>query len=442
MSSLVRAFEAASYRSIARSLRSKLTRRDRAAALLASGWTLPASVLAGMLEQRSGLWPAGTRLLLGAPPALLLARTVLCGFVPALGFPSLPLSYLYIFALALDLLWLRAFFGPVALVHLVSETLMVAAILIPAQLFSRWTRDQRHLFARSALHPIFHAALLLGVLPATLAAFGAGGWAAPFRRTSFTNKLDLQLLLIPAVLLISSVGEFARRGHGTPMPADPPIRLVTSGAFSYVANPMQIGKLSVLIGWSLFWGSPWLLAVAGCGLSYSLFIASPREDRALAQRFPSLWAHYRQSVRRWWPHWKPYHPSLDSANPPARLHLDMACDPCSQLAAWLERQHPIGLLILPISESSQARMAYDSADGCDPEFGFAALARALEHIHLGWAFFAWMIRLPGIVSLAQLITDALDPRPANHCEISTRTRQASSIKPPAPIQSRHYPGRT
>ena len=205
------------------------------------------------------------------------------------------------------------------------------------------------------------------------------------------------------------------------MPADAPRRLVTSGVYGYIANPMQIGKLAMLSAWGLFWGNDWLLLVACVGFLYSLFIACPREDRAMAARFASEWHEYRRHVRRWWPRWRPYHASCAAEDPqsrPARLYLDLTCDPCSQLAAWLERQNAIGLQIAPIGESrsAPARMTYDPADGSAPEFGIAALARALEHINLAFAFFAWMVRLPIIAFLAQCIADALDPRAAA-CEL-------------------------
>src|SRR6201987_5682062 len=206
----------------------------------------------------------------------------------------------------------------------------------------------------------------------------------------------------------------ALRGYGTPMPAEAPRRLVTTGVYAYVANPMQIGKLTMLTAWGLFWGNRWLLLVAFFGLLYSLLIAWPREDRAMAARFSSDWHNYRRHVRRWFPRWRPYHTSR-LANPtsqPARLYLAPSCPPCPQPAEWLRRHRPAGLEILPLNESDPAgaRVTYDPADGSPLEFGISALARALEHINLAFAFFAWMVRLPVIASLAQAVAATLDPR--------------------------------
>jgi protein-S-isoprenylcysteine O-methyltransferase Ste14 len=386
-----------------------LRRRHLSAALLAAGWALPASLLGAIIE--GPLVPH-------ASLTLLLARTLLSGFLPVLIFPSLPLTLLFPPALALDLILLRAVNGSLSTPQLVLELVPFAIIFIPAQLFGRWTLTQRHLTARAVLHPIFHAALLLGVLPTFFVALGLGTWSAPLHRAPGLNKIYAQLLLVPAIILISAVQEFALRGRGTPMPADAPRRLVTTGVYAYVANPMQIGKLTMLIAWGFFWGNRCLVLAALFGLLYSLLIACPREDRAMSARFSSDWHDYRRRVRRWLPRWRPYHASrLDNPpSSPARLYLDLTCDPCSQLAAWLRDHNPAGLEILPLNESFSggARVTYDPADGSPADFGIGALARALEHINLAFAFFAWMVRLPLISSFAQTVADALDPR-ANAC---------------------------
>jgi len=393
------------------------TRRSAAAAFLASGWVLACAALAGILVSSGGSrsFPS----IFGTPADLLLSRVLLGGFFVALCFPAVSLFRLYFFALACDLANASLANVELSVRHLPLHALVVAIYFLPAQLFSRWTRQDRNLYARACLHIVFHSGLLLGVLPALIVACGGGNWNAPFARSSFANKLYLQLLLIPAVLLISSLQEFARRGHGTPMPADPPQRLVTSGPYAYVANPMQIGKFLVVLGWGFFWWSPWITATAFLGLLYSVAIASPREDREMTDRFGHAWGEYRQRVRRWWPRWKPGYGSEDTSAREAssrrrpvvaRLYLQLECGPCRQMAEWMGRQAPVGLEILPIEDDNYARITYDPGDGAGLEQGIVALARALEHLNLALAFFGWMIRLPGIAQLAQVLADSFDPQ--------------------------------
>jgi protein-S-isoprenylcysteine O-methyltransferase Ste14 len=391
-------------------------RKDLAAALLASGWALPAAVLAGLLATRFSLWTGLPPLLLGSPAWLLAARAVFLGALLALAFPRLDLGGLYVLALGGDvaLLYFTGALAPLSASRLIFEAAAVAFCLLPAQCFARWTREDRRLQARGWLHFLFHSALLLGVLPGLIVALGGGDWHAAYLRSALLNKLYLQLLLIPAILLVSGSQEFVTRGRGTPMPADPPRSLVTSGVYSYAANPMQMGKLGVLAGWGLFWGNPWIVAAALAGALYSLVVATPREERALAERFPEGWPAYRRRVRRWWPRWRPYHPSQgpEGLAEPAHLYLDRDCESCSQLAEWLRQRHPVGLAVCALEEhpgGALGRMTYQGDEGRREE-GVAALARALEHLHLGWAFCGWMMRLPGISFLAQAVADSLTNR--------------------------------
>jgi len=400
------------------------SRRETGAALLASGWALFAAALAGLASTHIDAGALASPVVLGTSLDVLLSRVLLGGFCVALCFNAVPLLRLCGFAIAFDLWFCTLAGGVIDLRSLAVQALIVALYFIPAQLFARWTRESRNLPVRASLHIVFHAGLLLGVLPALIVACTGGNWNVPLARSSFLNKLYLQLLMVPAVVLISSVQEFARRGRGTPAPADPPHRLVTTGTYAYVANPMQVGKFMMVAGWGLFWWHPWMLAAALLGLLYSIIVASPREDKEMVERFPGAWLCYRQQVRRWWPRWNPYVGSWGAYPSPgvcgARLYLRLECEPCSQLARWL-RQRTSGLRVLPIEEQD-GRIAYDPVDGSKREHGVVALARAIEHVNLAWALFAWMLRLPGIAWLAQLVADSLDPQNESNCalpEIST-----------------------
>ena len=55
----------------------------------------------------------------------------------------------------------------------------------------------------------------------------------------------------------------------------------------------------------------------------------------------------------------------------------------------------------------------DDVDGGPPHSccGMVALARALEHVNLGWAFVGWIIRLPLVCAVVQLLADAVGRGP-------------------------------
>ena len=64
-------------------------------------------------------------------------------------------------------------------------------------------------------------------------------------------QLAIQCVFLIAVPGISAAFEFAERGGGTPIPFDPPRRLVTSGIYRYCANPMQVSCTVVMFVWAL-----------------------------------------------------------------------------------------------------------------------------------------------------------------------------------------------
>ena len=94
---------------------------------------------------------------------------------------------------------------------------------------------------------------------------------------------------------------FAARGKGTLAPWDPPRKLVVTGPYRYVRNPMISGVLLVLIGETLFHGSRtiglWLLTFFVINQVY--FMMS--EEPMLASRFGEEYLAYKKNVPRWIP---------------------------------------------------------------------------------------------------------------------------------------------
>jgi len=230
------------------------------------------------------------------------------------------------------------------------------------------------------------------------------GWDPLLRLPGWQAQLAIQGVLLLAVPGISAVFEFAERGGGTPIPFDPPQRLVTSGIYRYVANPMQLSCTVVMFVWALILANKWLLLAATITPIYGAGIAEWDERQDLFKRFGSDWSAYRRSVRNWRIRWRPYHPEL-----PARLYIASTCGPCSELRRWIEARRPLGLELVAaesLPAGSIQRLRYEPGDGTPYVDGVRALGRALEHINFGWAFAGIMMRLPIVWRLIQLLTDA------------------------------------
>src|SRR5207245_1742732 len=118
-------------------------------------------------------------------------------------------------------------------------------------------------------------------------------------------SVAVQLLAIPGALGATAVLEFCQRGGGTPFPWDPPRRLVDTGPYAYVANPMQLSMTLILIGGGLYFGGP-EIALAGVVVAiFSSGFAMWQEQGDLNDRFGQEWRDYRAAVRAWLPRWRP-----------------------------------------------------------------------------------------------------------------------------------------
>src|SRR5436190_3674002 len=386
------------------------TRCAVAGAVMASLWNLPAVLALHLAAKHFGWWQFDARggLLLGMPVELYLSWAWLWGAVLALAFPSLALGAVMAIALAADLVLMPALtpvlrLGPA---WYLGEIVALLAVMLPGQLLARWTARRERLAGRTVLQVMAFAGLILFVLP-TIVIEGTGGtWPNPLDRPVWQLSLIAQVLAFPALLGLAAVQEFVTRGGGTPVPFDPPQRLVTSGVYAYVGNPMQLSAVGLLILLGIVLWNPWVAAAGVMAHLYSAGLAGWDEDEDLKRRFGDGWTDYRRSVRRWLPRPRPWQ---RPDHGPARLYVSATYDMCREVARWFDARHASSLVIVPAEShpsGALARITYQPADGSASASGIAAVARALEHVHLGWAFVGFFLRLPTVSPLVQLLADA------------------------------------
>lgn len=396
-----------------------------AACLLGFLWVTPSLLVVQQLNLLAGWWQFSfdSLAIRGMPLELFFGWIVLWGVLPQLSFGRLHLIACIVIFVAADLILMPSCWPVIRLgpQWLAGEFVAILIVLIPALCIGRWTLDGSHLRLRATMQVIIAGLLFLYFIPEiTFALRSSRGWAPLLALTSWQRQLVLQGLALLAIPGVSAVMEFAERGMGTPIPYDPPKRLVISGIYRYCANPMQISCTVVMFGWAILLGNLWLLLAAAISGVYSMGIAEWDERQDLMQRFGSPWETYRMNVKNWRVRWRPY-----SSGDPARLYIASSCGPCSELRAWIETRTPLGLDILSaetLPKGSIRRLRYDPADGSPAVEGTRALARALEHLHLGWAFAGMALRLPILWQCIQLVMDAsgFGPRtlPSTSCPSS------------------------
>lgn len=93
----------------------------------------------------------------------------------------------------------------------------------------------------------------------------------------------------------------ASRGEGTPLPARTARKLVVSGPYRFLRNPMATAGVVQSIGAGLWFGSWTMLAAAIAGAVAWHVGIRPVEEADLAARFGDPYERYRSKVRCWVP---------------------------------------------------------------------------------------------------------------------------------------------
>lgn len=139
-----------------------------------------------------------------------------------------------------------------------------------------------------------------GLIPLWITRWRAGEDAS----TAYTIT-GAALILISLAALIECFIRFARH-HGTPAPIAPTARLVVSGLYRHVRNPMYLAVLGLIFGQMFVFASAALLAYGVIiWLTFILFVAS-YEEPTLRRAFPEEYAAYSKNVPRWIPRLTPW----------------------------------------------------------------------------------------------------------------------------------------
>jgi protein-S-isoprenylcysteine O-methyltransferase Ste14 len=110
-------------------------------------------------------------------------------------------------------------------------------------------------------------------------------------------------LLVTAgvAVLLDSFVRFALQGRGTPAPVLPTRRLVVSGLYRHVRNPMYVAVVAVIVGQGLILGD---VQVLGYGallwLVFHLFVVG-YEEPTLRRSFGAEYEKFCGNVPRWIP---------------------------------------------------------------------------------------------------------------------------------------------
>ncbi|MBC7898227.1 MAG: isoprenylcysteine carboxylmethyltransferase family protein [Cytophagaceae bacterium] len=143
--------------------------------------------------------------------------------------------------------------------------------------------------------------LLLRAVLAFLALPGVVAVAIPWMmgRGAVFRSVGFAVLVPGLVLLLWCVRDFYVAGRGTLAPWSPPVNLVRVGLYRFSRNPMYVGVLTMLMGWSLGFNARghWLYAAA-IAIAFHLRVVF-YEEPWLARTHGDAWRQYAARVPRW-----------------------------------------------------------------------------------------------------------------------------------------------
>ena len=158
---------------------------------------------------------------------------------------------------------------------------------------------------------ILGSALFFVVAPLVLAGF-VPWWIThwEFRPAFFgfelTRAIGLMLIIAGVPGVVDSFARFALQGLGTPAPIAPTQKLVVTGLYRYVRNPIYIALVSVTVGQALLFGDGRLLGYgAVVWLVLHLFVVLS-EEPILQLKFGMEYETFRANVPRWIPRLTPW----------------------------------------------------------------------------------------------------------------------------------------
>ncbi len=130
--------------------------------------------------------------------------------------------------------------------------------------------------------------------------------------------VGLAISLAGLVLLVLMVRMFILIGKGTIMPWDPTRRLIISGPYAYVRNPMILSVITVIAGEAIAFLSPILASLALLFFLINTIYFIYSEEPGLEKRFGVEYLEYKRNVPRWIPRLKPW-----SSQKPKNQHPEL-----------------------------------------------------------------------------------------------------------------------
>ena len=113
--------------------------------------------------------------------------------------------------------------------------------------------------------------------------------------------VSIFIISLSLVFLVYTIVFLEKEGKGTLAPWSPPQKLVITGPYKYIRNPMIASVFFVISGMALVFTSVGLLIWALCFYIINTVYFIFSEEKGLVKRFGDQYIEYKQNVPMWFP---------------------------------------------------------------------------------------------------------------------------------------------
>jgi len=122
-----------------------------------------------------------------------------------------------------------------------------------------------------------------------------------FEPSLWILALSIIILILGSLICIWTALAFLRT-RGTPVPFNPPPKLITTGLYRYSRNPMLIGLFIVLLGLGLLLGSLSLIFIfTPIFILINVLYLKTIEEKEMAKKFGKQYLEYKKRVPMFFP---------------------------------------------------------------------------------------------------------------------------------------------
>ena len=117
-----------------------------------------------------------------------------------------------------------------------------------------------------------------------------------FDSTWWSLGLSVLLLVPGCLIMLWPVMQFFR-ARGTPVPFNPPPKLITTGLYAFVRNPMLLGLFLVMLGLGVLFGSlPLIFIFTPLFILLNVLYLKAIEEKEMEKRFGEEYLEYKRKV--------------------------------------------------------------------------------------------------------------------------------------------------